>query len=126
MLKEKGYYQKRKILKDANYLNLTPVRKYQHEISSNGNVVILFPRFTGALTNKILQPRLKNPFIKIELDTIGSVVWLLADSKTSVRNICIEAENQLGNSIHPVHERVTKFYSQLYLKKLISFIEILK
>lgn len=126
MLKEKGYFQKRRILKDANYLNITPVRKYQHEINSNGNVVILLPRFTGAFSRRYLQPRLKNPFIKIELDKIGSLVWLLADGQTSVKNVCNEAENQLGDSIQPVYERVTKFYSQLYLKKLITFNEILK
>ncbi len=126
MVKEKGYFQKRRILNNANYLNLTPVRKYQHEINLNGNVVILLPRFRGVLSQRLLQPRLKNPYIKIELDIIGSKVWLLTDGKTIVKNICTEAENQLGNSIHPVHQRVTKFYSQLYMQKLISFTEILK
>lgn len=126
MLKEKRYFQKRRILKHSNYLNLTPVRKYQHEINSDGNVVILMPRFTGAFSRRFLQPRLKNPFIKIELDSIGSGVWLLADGKSNVKSICHTAKNQFGDTIHPVHDRVTKFYSQLYLQKLISFIEILK
>jgi hypothetical protein len=126
MLKEKGYYQKRRFLKNANYLDITPIRKYRHEVNSDGNVVILLPRFRGAFSRRFLQPRLKNPFIKIELDKIGSVVWLLTNGKTNVKNICIEAENQLGKTIHPVYERVTKFYSQLYLKKLITFNEILK
>lgn len=126
MYRETGYYEKRKILKQANFLDLTPVQKYTHEIDQQENMVILVPRFTGFVGKRFIQPRLKNPWIKISLDPIGSTTYRLADGKNTVRQICTRAENILGEKIQPVHDRVTTFFSQLYMRKLITFREILK
>lgn len=126
MFSEKNYFKKRSILKRSNFLDLTPVAKYTHEKDDHGLVVVLVPRFIGYLGTRLLQPRLKNPWFKISLDEIGSVVWLLADGKTTVREICRQAEEELGEKIQPVNQRVTTFLSQLYMKKLITFVEILK
>ncbi len=125
MVKETGYYKKRRILKQANFLDLTPVRKYAHELDQQGNMVILVPRFTGFVGKRWIQPRLKNPWIKVSLDPIGSTTCKLADGKNTVRQICTLAENELGEKIQPVHDRVTTFFSQLYMRKLITFREIL-
>jgi hypothetical protein len=126
MFREKSYFQKKNILKGSNFLDLKPIVKYQHETDDEGNVVVLVPRFTGYISSRLLQPRLKNPWFKISLDEIGSVVWTLADGKTPVREICRHAEKKLGEKIHPANQRVTTFLSQLYMKKLITFVEILK
>jgi hypothetical protein len=126
MHQELGYIKKKKILKKANFLDLIPIRKYKHEIDSDGNVIILAPRFTGIITRHLFQPRLKNPYIKIQLDEAGSVTWLLTDGSSNVRQICQKAYEQLGEKIHPAHDRVTTFFSGLYMQKFITFNEILK
>ncbi len=126
MYKELGYFRKKKILKRANFLELTPVRKYEYETNEKGNAVILIPRFTDFLGKRLLQGRLKHPYIKLELDEAGSTTWLLADGKNSVKDICQLAEAKLGEKIHPSADRVTTFFSQLYMRKLITFNEILK
>jgi hypothetical protein len=124
-MREKGYFKRKNILKGSNFLDLKPIVKYQHETDDEGMVVVLVPRFTGYLGLRFLQPRLKNPWFKISLDEIGSVVWSLTDGKTPVREICRQAESKLGEKIQPTNQRVTTFLSQLYMKKLITFVEIL-
>ncbi len=52
MHKEAGYFEKKKILKNANFLELTPFRWYKYETDEEGNVVILIPGFTGFFGQK--------------------------------------------------------------------------
>lgn len=126
MYKEFGNTQKKKILRNANFLDLKPLRKYPHEMDDEGNATVLIPRFTSYLGKRFLQPRLKHPYIKLSLDEPGTQTWLQADGKTTVRDICQNLKTQLGDKIHPAEERVTRFFSQLYMRKLITFTEILK
>jgi hypothetical protein len=123
---EHGYFRKKSTLRNANYLDLTPIRKFTHELDPDGNVVILVPRFSGRLLGRILQPRLRNPWIKIHLDEAGTAIWLLTDGRKNVREVCHVAEEKLGSRIHPAQDRITTFYSGLYMQKIITFKEILK
>ncbi|MFW5687302.1 MAG: PqqD family protein [Bacteroidota bacterium] len=124
--REKGIFEKKKILKEANFLDLTPVRKHGHETDDQGNVVILIPRFTDFIGKRWLQPRLKHPYMKLSLDEQGSTTWLLADGQNTVRDICRIAEEKLGEKIQPAADRVTTFFSHLYMRKIITFKEIIK
>jgi len=126
MVKKVGYFARRKILKNANFLDLTPVPLFGHEIDQNGHAIILIPRFQGFITRRLLQPRLKNPYIKLELDTLGTAAWLLLNGKNTVREVCQELRSRLQEKIEPAEDRVTRFLSQLYNQKLIVFSEILK
>ncbi len=86
MHKEAGYFEKKKILKNANFLELTPFRWYKYETDEEGNVVILIPGFTGFLGKRILQTRLKNPCIKSSPGEAGNTTWMLADGKTVAKD----------------------------------------
>ncbi|HSV76158.1 MAG TPA: PqqD family protein [Bacteroidales bacterium] len=126
MVKKVGYFARRRILKNANFLDLTPVPLYGHEMDQHGHAIILVPRFQGFLTRRLLQPRLKNPYIKLELDEPGTATWLMLNGKNKVREICTELRSCLQEKIEPAEDRVTRFLSQLYNQKLIAFNEILK
>jgi len=126
MLKKVGYFARRRILKNANFLDLTPVPLYGHEMDQNGHAIILIPRFQGFLTRRLLQPRLKSPYIKLELDEPGTATWLMLNGKNKVREICTELRSRLQEKIEPAEDRITRFLSQLYNQKLIAFNEILK
>jgi len=126
MVKTVGYFARRRILKNANFLDLTPLPLYGHEVDGQGNAIVLVPRFQGFLSRRLLQPRLKNPYIKLELDDLGTATWMLLDGNTRVKDICRTLRNQKGDKAEPVEERATRFLSQLYNQKLIVFTEILK
>ena len=126
MYKKLGYFERRAILKQANFLDLTPLPLHDHEIEEAGTVMVLIPRFRGKVSGKLLQPRLKNPYIKLSLDELGSAVWLACDGQRDVRTICREMREQMGEKIEPAEERITKFLSQLYNQDLMIFREIIK
>lgn len=116
--------QRRKILKGANYLELTPVRSVQHEIDLNKQVTILIPKVTNKFAKKYFEPMLKSPNIKMKLDELGSISWLAIDGKKKVGLIADELRKELGDKIHPAEERLTKFLTILYEQRLITFEEI--
>lgn len=126
MYKKLGYFKRGRILKNANFLDLTPLPQHQHRMDENGLVNVLAPRFTSFITRKLLQPTAPSPHIILHLDELGSAVWLLCDGKNNVRTICSKLEKQFGQKIHPVNDRVTRFLSQLYQNNLIIFREIIK
>lgn len=105
-------------------MELTPVRNYKHIVDEENRVAVLIPRFTNKFLVRYLVPRLKSPDIKVKLDKFGSSAWLKADGNRNVQQICDELFNEHGEEINPVIERVTKFYTQLYQYKFISFKEL--
>uniref|UniRef100_A0A7V2ZIV0 PqqD family protein n=1 Tax=Ignavibacterium album TaxID=591197 RepID=A0A7V2ZIV0_9BACT len=117
-------FKKNKNLSEVNYLELTPVRNYNHIVEDINKVSVLIPRFTNKILVKYLVPRLKSPDIKVKLDKFGSAAWLKADGNKNVQTICDELLSEFGDEINPVVERVTKFYSQLYQYQFISFKEL--
>jgi len=126
MHRQIGYFKRKRVLKNANFLDFTPIINYGYEKSRKGIITLLIPRFTCYFGRKFLQPHLKYPYIKLALDELGSATWLLIDTKNTVREICNQLAISYGERIHPVSDRVTSYMSQLYMKKIIVFKETLK
>jgi hypothetical protein len=118
------FNRKKKELSDINYLELTPGHLYDHIIEENGKVSVLIPRFTNKILVKTLVPMLKSPFVKTKFDEFGSQVWLEIDGKKKVIDIAASLKQKFGEKIEPVEERLTKFLTQLYNYKFVSFNEI--
>lgn len=119
-----SFFKRRKILKNSNYLELTPFKLFGEEVMEDGLVNILIPKFTNPLAVKFLTPRLKSSDIKIKLDEIGSAVWMELDGEKKVGIITKKMESKFGEKIAPVNERLTTFLTQLYMQKYISFKEL--
>jgi transcriptional regulator of heat shock response len=120
------FNKKKKELSDINYLQLTPDRLFDHVMEENGKVSVLIPRFTNKILIKTLSPMLKSPFVKTKFDEFGSQVWLEIDGKKKVLDILTSLRQKFGERIEPVEERLTKFLTQLYNYKFVSFNEIKK
>jgi hypothetical protein len=120
------FNRKKKELSNINYLELTPGRLFEHVIEENGKVSVLIPRFTNFLLVKTLAPMLKSPFVKTKFDEFGSQVWLEIDGKKKVVDISSSLREKFGEKIEPVEERLTKFLTQLYNYKFVSFNEFKK
>jgi hypothetical protein len=124
MHKQVGYFRRRKILKQANYLDLTPMVQHEHETEPEGTIRLLIPRFSGPILGRLLQPRARHPYMTVSLDRFGTATWLLCDGNRQVRDICRELQGQFGKDIEPAEERVTTFLSQLYKQRMIVFREL--
>ncbi len=115
---------KSKIKSDLNYLELTPVRIYQHEIENNGLVSVLVPKFDITFLDKIMSKIIKSRYFKAKFDEFGTETWLEIDGVNSVQKISEHLIQKFGEKINPVNERLTKFLSQLHSYNFITFREL--
>ena len=123
-----NFLQRRKILKKANFLELTPVRILEYELREEDKVNVLLPRFKNEIARRMLKPPKKSDYIPIKLDAVGSAIWLMIDGKLRVSEICEELKTRFPEKMQPIEEtekRVTGFLSMLYQQRYISFREIM-
>jgi len=121
---EMNFFQRRRILKNTNALDLTPITKIDYEQTSENTIALIVPKFKNKILEATFSRMIKSKVWKIKLDELGSAVWLKIDGKSSVNKICSSLENDLGDKIKPVEERVSKFISLLYREDYITFYEI--
>ena len=121
-----NFFERRKILKKADYFDLHPFRIYKEEIDENGFATIIIPKFSNKLAIRIFNPRIKSPVIRMKLDEIGTTAWLAMDGKKSVGDIAKIMVDKLGDKVDPIEERLPKFITLIYEQKYISFVEITK
>jgi len=126
MLKNQGFFNRRKILKHANFLELHPIVRYKWEAGDQDLINVLIPKFEQSFWNFFVPRRMLDHHFTLHLDELGSATWKLMDGSRTVNTICDLLSEQFGEKIHPAQERITKYMSQLYQRDLISFNEILK
>jgi len=115
---------RKKIDTSINYLELTPVRNYDHVIEENGLVSVFVPKFDIKWIDTIMSRIVKSRFFKAKLDEFGTATWLEMDGYKSVQLISSHLSQKFGEKINPVDERLTKFLSELYKYNFITFKEI--
>jgi hypothetical protein len=118
------FRKRKKIESDTNLLELTPFQVYSHEIKDDGSVAVLIPRFHNQFLAKVLSPRLKDPYVRVTFDELGSNTWLEIDGYKTIKDISDNLNTRYGDKIQPVYERTCKFLNQLYLYKFINFNEL--
>ncbi|MBS4035488.1 MAG: PqqD family protein [Ignavibacterium sp.] len=116
--------EQKKILQNANALDLTPVKLHPEEVDEQNLVTVLTPKFQNRFAVKYVLPKMENKFFKIKLDKLGSFVWLNLNGKNKVRELINISKEEFGEEIHPADERINKFLLQLFNNKLISFSEV--
>ncbi len=121
-----GLFTKKQQIQEWNYLDLTPIANYEYNSKDGGLVDVLVPRFNDKFFGKILQPRIKNKYIKANLDKFGSETWKLINGKNKVKDIALHLENTFGDEVHPVNDRLTLFLTQLNANGFIYFLEFKK
>ncbi|HET55051.1 MAG TPA: PqqD family protein [Ignavibacteria bacterium] len=98
-----------------------PVRECGHKIK-NDKVIVHYDKFEKTWLDKFIKPK-KEKIAKIELDEIGSFIWLNCDGKNRVSTI-VELSKINFPGKEKIEERVTLFLTQLENKKFIRFYTI--
>jgi hypothetical protein len=122
-----NFLKRRKILKEINTLDLTPVKQMESADNADGKVDIILPRFRNQFLKRALQPRKKGDNITIHLDELGSAIWRMIDGTMNVHQICSKLQTEFPEKLNPpeeTEERVAKFLSLLYQERYITFREI--
>ncbi|MBI5217310.1 MAG: PqqD family protein [Bacteroidia bacterium] len=113
----------KKKLKNLNYLELTPLKKFGEESDEKGLASILIPRFKIEALNNLI-PKSRSKYIKVKLDEFGSATWFAINGENNVKKICTILTEKFGEKIQPAEERITKFLSTLYHQRCIYFKEL--
>jgi hypothetical protein len=108
--------------REVNLLDLIPKRTVEYEVQNDGNVTLLVPRFRSGLLKKLVQPRLKRPYLKVKLDELGSAVWLLCDGRRSVKDIATPLRVRFHENIEPCYDRLAVFMRQLEGNRFICYV----
>lgn len=102
-------------------LDLFPLRQCKYD-SNDGIVTVHFDKFVKSWFDKIIKPK-KEKIAHIDLDEIGSFIWLNCDGKNKVSDIITLTKNQFDDK-DKIEERVKLFMAQLESKKFIRFYTI--
>jgi hypothetical protein len=114
-----------KNLSKFNILELTPIRLLEHELNNDGLINVLVPRFKIVFFQKLMSKK-RSPYIKANLDELGSATWKLIDGKRTAIDIANLLKEKFGEKIEQIYRRVGLFLQQLYRNKFITFIEIME
>lgn len=98
--------------------DLIPVRKVGHEMNNNF-VVLKFKNSKKGFIDKLFFKNKKEVTYKIDLDEIGSFIWLLIDGKKSVNSLINFTSEKFGEKVEPVDQRVKLFLKQMNDNHLI-------
>ena len=104
-----------------NLLEMVPERILEWTDSGDGKVKVLVPRYGGSRLGRWIAGRIGRPHISVNLDDIGSSVWLACDGRATVQEIARSLESEFGERIAPVHERLGKFFAELERGRLIRW-----
>lgn len=106
-------------------LELVPLRIYNFKYREGNLIDVLVPRFKDKFFGKLLQPRLKNPYIRANLDELGSSTWELIDAHNSVSDIIKLSKEKFLNEVD-LDNRIIVFIQNLYKNGFIKFINVKK
>ncbi|MDQ7052862.1 MAG: PqqD family protein [candidate division KSB1 bacterium] len=104
-----------------NLLDLIPERTHEWITNEEGKVKILVPKYGKNAVGAWLARHLQQPYIYIQLDHIGSAVWLACDGNSTVNQIGRQLQQKFGEEIEPVYDRLGLFFKQLEQNKFIKW-----
>lgn len=102
-------------------LNYIPVRECNHEIKDD-KVFVIYDKFEKTWFDKIIKPK-KEKIARIELDEVGSFIWLKCDGKNKSEDLVKLAQEKFTEH-EQIEQRVLLFLTQLESKKFIRFYTI--
>ena len=100
-----NFLQRRSILKATNSLDLIPVRITSYETNEEGLVTLLIPKFKNEKFAKWFIPKSRSLVYQVNLDEIGSTLWLESDGIKTVNDICSILEEKFKERVHPEVEK---------------------
>ncbi len=119
-----SFNERKKILKSANTLELTPFKIYSDEKNDSELVTVIIPKFKNKFAVKYISPKLKSDHFKINFDKFGSAVWVNIDGSKKVDRIITRMKEKFGEELPEAEDRIIKFIFQLYSQGFISFKEL--
>lgn len=105
-----------------NLLDMIPVREADWQVDADDRITLMRARpgrrsrrgFTGWLSSTMGPSR-------VRLDEVGSFTWRHIDGQTDVRTLCGRLQEEFGDRVEPVHERLGQLIRILRRERLVSY-----
>jgi hypothetical protein len=104
--------------KTVNFLELIPAKTRDWQ-ETNGEVIILVPKFESRLSRWLLKFMSERNF-KLKLDRYGSFLWKKIDEKKNIEEIGSEFKKEFGEEVEPLYERLRIFFGKMEKSKLVE------
>lgn len=106
--------------RSPSFLDARPFRRLSWK-EDCGRVVLLRPKLGEGRLGRRIASYFKNPYYRIRLDDIGTLVWKLCDGQTRLSHIAKRMRCDFGNQAEPVEERLHEFIQRMYKARVIKF-----
>lgn len=113
--------KKEKQKEAINLLELVPVRNIKWDINDQGLVVLLKPKIKNPFLVKHILPRLRHPYYKIKLDSIGSFIWERCNGQREVKEVAENMKAKFGKEVQPLYDRLNIFLQSLEKNRFIYY-----
>lgn len=105
---------------NRDLLGFCPRRCLEWREDKQGKVIVLRPKLGSGRLGRWMSLHLQNPFYRIRLDEVGTLVWQCCDGRTRLAEIVTRMRQRFGVQVEPVEERLFQFIGQLHRAKLID------
>ena len=82
--------------------------------------VLLRPRLRSSRIARWVTSLGGDPFYRIRLDEVGTVVWKACDGRTSLAEICTKLRERFGREAEPVEERLAEFVRNMLKGRILK------
>jgi len=89
----------------------------------DGRCVLLRPRFGTSRPGRWLAGLWGDPYYRIRLDEVGTLVWKACDGRTSLAEIARAMRSAFGARVEPADERLARFVRRMLDGRMIGLAE---
>lgn len=82
--------------------------------------VLLRPRLRSARLARWVKRLGGDPYYRIRLDEVGSLIWQACDGETSLAQIARRMRDRFGDKVEPVDQRLVQFVRSLLKGRMVS------
>ena len=85
-----------------------------------GTCVLLRPRLGTSRFGRKIARFLGDPYYRIRLDDVGTLVWKECDGHTSLADIAMRMRQCFGDRVEPVDERLGQFIRKMLKGRMLT------
>ena len=103
----------------SDFATIRPQRLLEwHE--DEGRCVLLRPRLRSNRLARWVARMGGDPYYRIRLDEVGTLVWKACDGRTSLADMCVEMRERYGAEVEPVDQRLAQFVRKMLKGRMLA------
>ena len=104
----------------GDFMDRHPRRLLDWREDGEGRCVLLRPKLGTGRWGRWLTARLSDPYYRIRLNEVGTLVWKASDGKTRLAQIAEQLRQRFGERVEPLEGRLRQFMRRLVRSRLIE------